>query len=352
MFELDAVKAKHGDCLLLHWGTKTEPHVALIDGGPDGVYRRFLLPRLNALAKQRKTDRVPVELAMVSHIDDDHIVGLIDLAEAIQAGDAPVKIKRFWHNSLEGLLNQKDLVPASVNKATASLASAPKDTKDFWYAKVLATVPNGQTLHRLINQLGLGTTLNHPFSPLVAAGGKKSRDTIKGLKLTVIGPTVTELEELRKKWKALRDESITVAYKDPSPYNLSSIVVMAEYGGKRMLLTGDGRGDLILNGLRTAKLLKNGKIHVDLLKLPHHGSKNNVKREFFEDVTADVYVVSGDNVKFKNPNKDAMTWLAEARAGDDYAIYCTYDLPHMRKLFGKKLVVPKKTAEPWVKAAI
>src|SRR5262249_41547315 len=33
-------------------------------------------------------------------------------------------------------------------------------------------------------------------------------------------------------------------------------------------------------------------------------------------------VVSGDNVKFPNPHKDEMQWLADAR-GDDYTIYCT-----------------------------
>ena len=35
---LEPLPAKEGDCLLLHWGTKAEPKLAVIDGGPGRVY--------------------------------------------------------------------------------------------------------------------------------------------------------------------------------------------------------------------------------------------------------------------------------------------------------------------------
>ena len=53
MFGLEAIKAKHGDSLLLHWGTNSNRKVALIDGGPDTVYTKFLKPRLEELAAER-----------------------------------------------------------------------------------------------------------------------------------------------------------------------------------------------------------------------------------------------------------------------------------------------------------
>jgi hypothetical protein len=80
-------------------------------------------------------------------------------------------------------------------------------------------------------------------------------------------------------------------------------------------------------------------IHFDLLKLPHHGSNNNVEEDFFRRITADTYVVSGDCVRFPNPNKSAMLWLATEREGADYTICSTYDLPYMREIFGNKLRV-------------
>ena len=44
-----------------------------------------------------------------------------------------------------------------------------------------------------------------------------------------------------------------------------------------MLLTGDARGDDVLAGLREAGLLRRSPLHVDVLKLPHHGSDRNVE---------------------------------------------------------------------------
>ena len=69
-----------GDCLLLHYGTSDEPALALIDGGPGGVYKPFLKPRLEALRDERglsEAQSLPVDLCMLSHIDDDHVVGLV-----------------------------------------------------------------------------------------------------------------------------------------------------------------------------------------------------------------------------------------------------------------------------------
>jgi len=349
MFILEAIKAKHGDCLLLQWGTAANRGLALIDGGPNTIYADFLKPRLASIAKELKLPRVKLDLTMVSHIDDDHINGLLDLAEEIESGDAPAEIGLLWHNSLEGLLGETfaDGATASVTAAVGTHFPQMKD--DIWAAKVLASVPQGQELHAFAKRKGIADKMNSPFAKIGKSGrrlvmaGQKAF-TIKGLSLTVVGPMADEVEKLRKKWIELRDDDITAAFNDRSPYNLSSIVVLAEFGKQRMLLTGDARGDHMLEGLEKASLLKKGKIHVDLLKVQHHGSQNNVTAEFFEKVTADTYVVSGDHVKFPNPHKKAMTWLADARGKAKYEVFCPYDLDYMRDIFGKKLRVPENGA--------
>jgi hypothetical protein len=89
-----------------------------------------------------------------------------------------------------------------------------------------------------------------------------------------------------------------------------------------MLLTGDAGGDFILKGLESAGLLQNGKIHVDLLKVQHHGSRHSVEQDFFEKVTADRYVISGDG-KHGNPSIAALQWLSAARSGEKYEAYLT-----------------------------
>ena len=46
-----------------------------------------------------------------------------------------------------------------------------------------------------------------------------------------------------------------------------------------------------------------GTMHVDLLKVPHHGSANNLDDDFFERITADHYVFSGDG-EHGNPERE------------------------------------------------
>jgi hypothetical protein len=143
-----------------------------------------------------------------------------------------------------------------------------------------------------------------------------------GMTFTVLGPLESKLKSLQKEWdKQIKRLGLAQAlaqaaeYADTSVFNLSSIVVLAESPGpdgttRRMLLTGDARGDHVLEGLEAANLLKDGTCHVDLLKLPHHGSNRNLEPKFFEQITADHYVVSSNGERFDNPDLDTLEWLA------------------------------------------
>ncbi|MCW2690315.1 MAG: hypothetical protein JWR37_5205, partial [Mycobacterium sp.] len=109
VFGVEVLRARKGDCLMLHYGTDDEPGLAIIDGGPAGVYTPFLRPRLEALRVERgvaDTDALPVDLVMLSHIDDDHVKGLIQLTtELVEAQDNQkpklVQILDLWHNTFD-----------------------------------------------------------------------------------------------------------------------------------------------------------------------------------------------------------------------------------------------------------
>ena len=124
---------------------------------------------------------------------------------------------------------------------------------------------------------------------------------------------LAEVDALRRKHVAwltkLKEEGtkpseVLAAYVDKSVPNLSSLVLLAEVGDKRMLLTGDARGDKILEGLQVAGLMKKGgTIEIDLLKVPHHGSSNNLDDDFFTRIIARHYVFSGDG-EHGNPERE------------------------------------------------
>ena len=91
--------------------------------------------------------------------------------------------------------------------------------------------------------------------------------------------------------------------------------MLAEAGGKRMLLTGDARGDKIIQGLELIGALQPGKpMHVDVLKMPHHGSDRNMEQSFLERIVADHYVFSGDG-EHGNPERATLEMLRLARDG-------------------------------------
>ena len=361
IFSLDVRRARKGDCLLLHFGPRDTPGLALIDGGPATVYQAHLRPRLEQLRQARHladNQPLPVDLLMVSHVDDDHIQGILDLTkEMIEAKDAHrpqrLRIASFWHNSFDAILGNppKELTAAlsghfgaaAVGGALPSDATLdddvdwpdgrPADEEIHDTLKVLASIEQGHRLRTDAAKLGL--ELNPEFDGKLVMVGADPIDAGRGLTLTVVGPMLPELQALHQKHEAwLRDlkakkkspPAALAAFVDQSVPNLSSLVVLAAAGGRRMLLTGDARGDKILEGLQQVGALAPGAdsvVHVDLLKVPHHGSANNLTRGFFERVTADHYVFSG-NGEHGNPERESIEMLFAARAGQPFVIHLTY----------------------------
>jgi hypothetical protein len=353
IFSLDIRRARKGDCLLLHAGSAAEPGLILIDGGPDAVYEPHLRPRLIEIRDRRGLDDqrpLPIDLLMISHVDDDHIQGILEFTRELQdaVGSPFAEIRRLWHNSFDAIIgkNPKELtagVAAQFGAAAlegglpddATIEGADQDDEEVAEStlKVLASVPQGFKLRLDADKLGI------PINPqtneqLMIASSKEIKLT-KGLTFTVVGPMQPELLALQKKhdeWlkqlkkEGKKPEEVLAAFVDTSVPNLSSIVVLAKAGGKTMLLTGDARGDKILEGLEhTGLIKKGGTLHVDLLKVPHHGSANNVAPTFFRRITADHYVFSGDG-EHGNPERGALEMLLDARGNDAYAIHVTYPL--------------------------
>jgi beta-lactamase superfamily II metal-dependent hydrolase len=345
-FSLDVRRARKGDCLLVHYGTDAKPRLVLVDGGPSQVYKPHLKPRLGEIRKARglaKTDALPIDLMMVSHIDDDHIRGILELTkeliEATSSGKPlAVRIRSLWHNSFDDIIgNSPDELLAGFTTSFAAAAGMGEVVPEAMApetAKVLASVAQGFRLRDDAKRLKLKVNTEFGGGLAMASKGGTSVDMGDGLELTLVGPLKAELVELQEehdkflqKSKAEQGtEAALAAFSDTSVANLSSIVVLAEAGGKTMLLTGDARGDKILKGLETVGLLKKGKsLHVDVLKGPHHGSDRNVAPAFFKRVTADHYVFSGDG-EHGNPERETLQMLKDARGSDDYEVHLTYPI--------------------------
>ena len=139
IFSLDVRRARKGDCLLLHTGTKKRPGLVMIDGGPPSVYLPHLKPRIDAIRKARKLkdeESLPVDALMVSHVDDDHIRGILELGKAEserkQAHQPQtLNVLSLWHNSFDEVIkhNTKEIT-AAVNTQFPTAAAGKGELPD------------------------------------------------------------------------------------------------------------------------------------------------------------------------------------------------------------------------------
>jgi beta-lactamase superfamily II metal-dependent hydrolase len=351
IFTLEALQAAHGDALLLHFGPAESAKLAVIDAGPAGIFRSSVRPRLEEVRARRSPDAtLALDYVLVSHIDDDHIHGVTDLTKELvevadSAGDPAFSIKNLWHNAFDDLVGDDEVQavataavvaalepaggavqPAGADPLAALRRDAVPEGISRESALVLASVGQGDQLRR--DAARLGCIVNDDRKLFVAP---LQIDLEHGLKATIVGPLKAQLQALQTEWdkaitkkkdaSAKEHAAAIAAYLDKSVPNLSSIVVLAELEGKRMLLTGDARGDYVLEGLEAAGVL-DGTLHLDVLKVPHHGSNRDVEVEFFEKVTADHYVISADG-KYGNPDPETLDMIASARGSDEFTIHLT-----------------------------
>lgn len=332
MLTLKIVQAKYGDCLIVTVGDAQKTQYILVDGGPAGTYRNHLRYEL----EQIKAGGGALDLAVLSHVDGDHIVGLLDLTEELRENKADgtdplIGIGELWVNSFagtvakdNGLQQALQAMLAGVNNLSAVLPQGNL---------ALQSIAQGNTLRR--NALLLDIPLNKAAGQeIISCETVTEAVELAGVKLRIIGPTADNLEKLRKEWlewihkhgpDVLTPDKELLKYMDRSVPNLSSIMFLLESAGKTILFTGDGRGDFILEGLQQAGLLDGeGRLHVDVFKVPHHGSIRNSEADFFTAVTADTYIISADG-RHHNPDFETLAWIVTAAhdQGRDIMLICT-----------------------------
>jgi hypothetical protein len=307
-----------GDCLWLEYGRPGEvPRVVLIDGG----VRNTITPlrtRIEAACRERKVDTIDIELLVVTHIDNDHILGILELL-----GDPKplFRVKDIWFNGRPQLMR----LPAE-----AGGSSLPPD---------LLGTRQGDDLSHLLETRGLKWNVEWDGNPIfVPDTGSLPVVTLDGqLTLTLLGPTLSSLHDLRAKWIDVLggdEELVSEApsgpadllgrsdtwppvwsdyeRRDPSVTNGSSIMLLAEYPGHSVLLTGDGHAsDLTaaLERLRGERNLGARAFPLSAFKLPHHGSSKNLDRELMENVDCSRYLISTDGSMHRHPDHQALLRL-------------------------------------------
>src|SRR5690606_34244659 len=142
-----------------------------------------LLPRLLELRARLGAGEtaLPIELVVVTHIDSDHIGGVLAWTRELRAlrGARPFKIRELWRNSFDDVVGGTE-----VADAVQFVNALPWSERDG----VVASAGEARTLREDAEVLGVA--INAEFAGLVARAddGGVEIPCGDGLTLTVLGP--------------------------------------------------------------------------------------------------------------------------------------------------------------------
>lgn len=303
MLELQLLPARQGDAIWIRWTDGPRTRQLLVDMGTTGVGKK-LRDRLNALpADQREFD-----LLVVTHIDADHIGGV--LACLVENPETPVVIHDVWFNGLD------HLVPPRPRTLEDQGGVQGKQLMDWLGArKWNAAFEGGRVCADDNRSVSFGelklTVLGPTQQRLAALAPRWAKDLVEAMKKKDDRVSTGRLEaQGRAKPKApeLPDVAALDALAalarggDKSEPNGSSIALLVEHPDARILLAGDA----FASDLVTALSARNAPIALDAVKLPHHGSKENVTKELLEVIDCPLYLFSTDGTQFFHPDAAAV----------------------------------------------
>jgi beta-lactamase superfamily II metal-dependent hydrolase len=320
MFRIELLPAQRGDALWISYGEPAR-HV-LVDAGPSetiGTLVPELERRIRALP--RRTDAV--ELLITTHIDADHIQGIVSLLSD------PARLPQFrdiWFNSFQhlapGLLGGPD-----GEQLTRILERAPERWNKAFGGEAVVLPETG------------------PLT--IALDG--------GLEIVLLSPTAAGLAKLVPKWEeecrkagllpghgaevprsAQREgllgfdiDTLAAARygRDRAEANGSSIAFVAKFEGKSVLCAADAHSEVMEQSLDA---LGPGPHKFTAVKISHHGSKANISPKFLERVRSRNWLVSTNGANFKHPHGEALARIVTTQPKPVF--HLNYVMPHMQDL--------------------
>jgi len=317
---IEMLPADHGDCLLVAYGDMQAPRRVLIDGGTTATFSR-----LRKLIEALPLEQRHFELLIVTHIDSDHIDGVLPLLR--EREKLGVSFNDIWFNGWRHLVRTKSefMGPRQGDMLGNFLSMHPELPWNKKFSGATVVVPDG--------------------------GALPTHELNGGLKLTLLSPTRKELDALETTWieasfrqgripgeappilghqpSRLRQIANNPFIRDHAAANGSSIAVLLEYQGKRCLLTGDAFADTLLASINRLPDTQ-GRLKVDAFKLPHHASKANVKDALIQAVQCSRYLISTDGGRFNHPDDEAIVRVL-SNADDTVELYFNYESSTTRK---------------------
>jgi len=327
-FRIKLLPALHGDCIWIEYGDVGATHRLLIDGGPLGAFAA-LRAHVEALPAEARD----VELLVVTHIDADHIDGIVKLLRHPELG---LRYREVWFNGWPQL--ERSLAGGAVAHVRGDERGAISGA-----ALDLTTMRGGLACNERFQG----------YAALVPDDGELPRVKLAGgMELTLLSPTPAKLQALSTAWTkafaALGREPGDDAYigerldrdarfrgdgalpalpggidaaadaattLDAAVANGSSIAFVAEYEGHRCAFLGDAHAPTVQQALgRMARERGEEPLRLDAVKVSHHGSDGNTTTLLLQKMACRNFLVSTNGSVFNHPDDAAIARIVKHAA--------------------------------------
>jgi beta-lactamase superfamily II metal-dependent hydrolase len=316
VLRVDALPAGFGDCLWIEWGTGADRPVILIDGGLKAT-AETIRERVRVAQQERTVKRLVIRLFVITHIDRDHIDGALEFLKDPQV---PVDFTEIWFNGRPQLARAKlartDLlgVVAGEHLSELLLRSFAPSWNSWCEGKAVVVPAKGPLpqydldAHASLTLLGpTPERLKRLTQTWEEVVGELTADAVKRPDLLGGEPTAESVESERadllgkaEMWPPVWGE---YTQPDNTPANGSSIALVLEVEGHRLLLSGDAYSEDLEAALRRFVTPDHdGRIAFDLVKLPHHGSERNFSPGLAQLFDSDRYLFSTNCRTHRHPN--------------------------------------------------
>ena len=325
--EFTILPAYNGDSILIKTFDKNkEEFIILIDGGTPSTFDYSLKKKLNGISK--------INLLVLTHIDSDHIGGLI----------------RFFKNSL---IDEVEIDEIWINQPDSEFNQTTNE-------KALISVRQAENLKALIKK-------KKPYSRIREITIADNVINIKGLEFTILSPTVEIKDKFYEVWErdqlTLKQDALKVDicleskvyskslkklseidFKPHSSinsdiYNSSSIAFILNCPDVNLLFLADSRAEIITERLKQLGHKIEIPLEVDYVKISHHGSLNNTSQELLSLIKSSNYLIStnGGTARHRHPSRETIARIVHKKNRDEKLlnIYTNYKVEDIKLRIGE-----------------
>ncbi|MCF5547359.1 ComEC/Rec2 family competence protein [Pseudomonas salomonii] len=318
---LSILKADHGDCFLVSHREGNKSYNLLIDGGTASTFRRQTgAPGPLKLALDSlKSDGQQIDLAILTHIDSDHIGGLKRGFET--KGYLSSITKKFWYNS---------------SKLITDYVGVAEIPENFVY---LRDISNPETSFRQAHSLEILLDKIGCWHKDLKMAGQKTQEG--PFSLTILSPREEDIIKLAQAWPkelispltAGRSRDFSLSFSellkndrfvgDQTLPNRSSISFILETGCVKCLFLADAPDDVVVQTLKELGYTASNRLKVDLVKVSHHGSQFNTSPDFLSLIEPTSFLFSTNGRSHNHP--DRITIARILHEHPDANLYFNYE---------------------------